>query len=61
MIKFEKKIIIGSNGQMIKQIGSLARKDIVMLLGNKVYLELWVKVDEGWRNNKSTLNRLGYK
>lgn len=59
--KSQKKIIIGSNGQMIKQIGTLARKDIVMLLGNKVYLELWVKVDEGWRNNKSTLNRLGYK
>lgn len=59
--KSQKKIIIGSGGQMIKQIGTLARKDIVMLLGNKVYLELWVKVDEGWRNNKSTLNRLGYK
>lgn len=56
----QKKIIIGHNGQMIKQIGTLARKEIVMLLGQKIYLELWVKVEEDWRNKKSQLKRLGY-
>lgn len=56
----QKKIIIGKGGTMIKEIGSLARKDIVMLLGQKIYLELWVKVEEDWRNKKSTLRRMGY-
>lgn len=56
----QKKIIIGHNGQMIKNIGTLARKEIVMLLGQKIYLELWVKVEEDWRNKKSQLKRLGY-
>lgn len=56
----QKKIIIGSNGSMIKQIGTQARKDIVWLLGQKVYLELWVKVEEDWRNKKSQLKNFGY-
>lgn len=56
----QKKIIIGSNGAMIKSIGTLARKDIVMLLGQKIYLELWVKVEEDWRNKKNVLRRMGY-
>lgn len=56
----QKKIIIGKNGSMIKEIGTLARKEIVMLLGEKIYLELWVKVEEDWRNKKSQLRRMGY-
>lgn len=56
----QKKIIIGHGGKMIKEIGTLARKEIVMLLGQKVYLELWVKVEDDWRNKKSQLKRLGY-
>lgn len=56
----QKKIIIGSNGRMIKDVGTLARKDIVMLLGQKIYLELWVKVEEDWRNKKGQLRKLGY-
>lgn len=56
----QKKIIIGNKGQMIKQIGTLARKDIVMLLGEKIYLEIWVKVEEGWRDKKFLLNQFGY-
>ncbi|MGD9887188.1 MAG: GTPase Era [Bacilli bacterium] len=56
----QKKIIIGRNGEMIKEIGTLARKDIVMLLGQKVYLELWVKVEEDWRNKRSQLKKMGY-
>lgn len=56
----QKKIIIGSGGKMIKDIGTLARKDIVMLLGEKIYLELWVKVEEDWREKKNVLRRMGY-
>lgn len=56
----QKKIIIGSGGKMIKEIGTLARKDIVMLLGEKIYLELWVKVEEDWREKKNVLRRMGY-
>jgi GTP-binding protein Era len=56
----QKKIIIGSGGNMIKKIGTLARKEIVMVLGQKVYLELWVKVEPDWRNKKSQLKILGY-
>ena len=56
----QKKIIIGSQGNLIKQIGTLARKEIVMLLGQKIFLELWVKVEEDWRNKKSHLKRMGY-
>lgn len=56
----QKKIIIGANGQKIKEIGTLARKDIVNFLGNKVYLELFVKVVPDWRNKKPYLKEYGY-
>lgn len=56
----QKKIIIGSEGTMIKEIGTQARKDIVKIVGQKVYLELWVKVEENWRNKKTQLRRMGY-
>lgn len=56
----QKKIIIGKGGKMIKDIGTLARKDIVMFLGMKVYLEIWVRVEEKWRENSNKLKKLGY-
>ncbi len=56
----QKKIIIGDKGQKIKQIGMLSRKDIVRFLGNKVFLELFVKVEEDWRNRKHYLKQYGY-
>ena len=56
----QKKIIIGAKGAKIKEIGTLARKDISNLLGNKVYLELFVKVEEDWRNRKKHLKSFGY-
>ena len=56
----QKKIIIGNKGSMIKEIGTLARKDIVMLLGEKIYLEIWVKVEEGWRDKQFLLKQFGY-
>lgn len=58
--KSHKGIVIGKRGQMLKQIGQRARRDIENLLGTKVYLELWVKVTEDWRNNIVALRNLGY-
>jgi len=56
----QKPIIIGANGQMIKQIGTLARKELEAMLGKHVFLGLWVKVKENWRNNKEALYYFGY-
>jgi GTP-binding protein Era len=57
----QKKIIIGSGGKMIKNIGTLARKEIVLILGQKVYLDLWVKVEADWRNKMNILRRFGFQ
>lgn len=59
--KSQKGIIIGKGGSMLKEIGTLARKDIRNLLGSKVYLELWVKVVENWRNRQNILSQFGYQ
>lgn len=56
----QKGIIIGKGGQMIKEIGTLARKDILYLLGNKVFLDLHVKVVKDWRNKDFHLRNYGY-
>lgn len=56
----QKKILIGNQGIMMKEIGSLARREIVMLLGRKVFLDLWVKVEPDWRNKINQLRKLGY-
>lgn len=55
-----KKIIIGKQGTMIKEIGTLARNDIELLLGKKVYLELYVKVLPKWRDKDRYLQQLGF-
>ena len=55
-----KPIVLGKHGAMIKSIGIHARESIEKLLGEKVFLTLWVKVKEDWRNNPSMLNELGY-
>ncbi len=55
-----KPIIIGKRGEAIKRIGSYARRDIEKLLDTQVYLELWVKVREDWRNKSTALKELGY-
>ena len=59
--KSQKGIIIGKGGHLLKEIGTRARRDIQQLLGNKVYLELWVKVEKDWRKRKSNLQEYGYK
>lgn len=56
-----KKIIIGKNGQMIKKIGTLSREDIEKLLNTKVYLELYVKTIEKWRDKEKYLSELEFK
>ena len=56
-----KKIIIGSGGSMLKQIGALARKDMEDLLGKQVYLELYVKTIKNWRDKERYLSELGFK
>lgn len=58
--KSQKGIIIGKQGSMLKKIGSQARRDIERLLGNKVYLELWVKVQKDWRNSDRYLQEFGF-
>ncbi|WP_077308598.1 GTPase Era [Terribacillus halophilus] len=58
--KSQKGIIIGKQGSMLKQVGKLARRDIEMLLGSKVFLELWVKVQPDWRNKQAQLNDYGF-
>ncbi len=57
----QKGIIIGRRGQMLRQIGSAARQEIERMAGGRVYLDLWVKVRKGWRQDEQELRRLGYE
>lgn len=56
----QKKMIIGNKGDKIKTIGREARLDMEQLFGEKVYLELWVKVKSGWADDERALRSLGY-
>jgi GTP-binding protein Era len=56
-----KGIIIGKNGATLKRIGSLARAELEKFYGTKVFLDLWVKVKENWRDSGFNLNDLGYR
>ncbi len=58
--KNQKAIIIGKGGERLKAVGKQARKDIENLIDNKVYLQLWVKVKEGWSDDERALLSLGY-
>ena len=55
-----KKIIIGKGGEMLKKIGIQSRKEIEAIVGTKVMLNLYVKVRENWRNNRTYMNDYGY-
>ncbi|MBP2241664.1 GTP-binding protein Era [Cytobacillus eiseniae] len=57
----QKGIVIGKQGKMLKEIGQRARLDIENLLGSKVFLELWVKVQKDWRNKMSQLRDFGFR
>lgn len=54
----QKGIVIGRGGAMLRKIGSKARREIEYLLGEKVYLDLWVKVNEDWRNKETAIKSL---
>ena len=56
-----KGIIIGKGGAMLKKISTLARTDIEAFMGTKVFLQTWVKVKEGWRDNLNLIHNLGYR
>jgi GTP-binding protein Era len=56
----QKAIVIGRKGDVLKKVGERARLDMENLLGGKVYLELWVKVKEGWSDDERALRSLGY-
>lgn len=57
----QKKILIGKGGSMLKQVGAAARPEIEMLLGAKIFLDLWVKVKRDWRNSIGALQSFGLK
>ena len=57
----QKRIVIGKNGTVLKEVGNLARQEIENLLGSSVYLDIWVKVKRDWRNKSGALSELGYK
>ncbi len=57
----QKGILIGAGGSMLKEIGQRARGDIQALLGAKVYLDLWVKVEKDWRKRLGAMARFGYR
>jgi GTP-binding protein Era len=56
----QKGIVIGKGGAMLKQIGTRARRELELLLGSRVYLELRVKVQREWQRDPAALTRLGY-
>jgi GTP-binding protein Era len=56
----QKRIMIGQGGSMLREIGQAARTELEAMLGGKVYLELWVKVKEHWRQDERVLKELGY-
>ena len=57
----QKKIVIGKAGSVLKQAGTLARQELRELTGERVHLELWVKVREHWADSERELQRLGFE
>ena len=57
----QKGIIIGKNGAMLKEIGTLSRQEIGILFDSKVFLDLWVKVKKDWRNDEKILKQFGFE
>ena len=55
-----KGIVISKHGEMLKKVGTMARADIEKMLGKKVYLELWVRVKNDWRNNNYLMKNFGF-
>ena len=58
--KGQKAIVIGKNGDMLKNVGEQARKDMEIMFNKKVFLQTWVKVKEKWMDNMQALKQFGY-
>ena len=56
----QKGILIGHKGEMLKRVGTAARIELEKFLGKKVFLQLYVKVSDNWRDSDSQLRRFGY-
>lgn len=56
----QKKIVIGKQGQLLKAIGQESRRELENIFGARIFLDLWVKVKEDWRNKNTTLSNFGY-
>ena len=56
----QKRIVIGKNGSVLKEVGQAARQEIENLLGSSVFLDIWVKIKADWRNKASALREFGY-
>ena len=56
----QKRIVIGNKGDAIKRLGINSRKELEAFFGKQVYIEMFVKVREDWRNNKNMLKQFGY-
>ena len=56
----QKQIVIGKGGSMIKRVGTDARRDIEKFIGQRVFLDLYVKVDKDWRDDERKLKQYGY-
>ncbi len=57
----QKKIVIGKQGQVLKQVGKAARMRLEKMLGERIFLQLWVKVKQGWADDERALRQLGYE
>ena len=57
----QKGILIGHKGSMLKKVGTQAREELEKFLGKKVFLQLFVKVNDNWRNDERQLKRFGYE
>jgi GTP-binding protein Era len=56
----QKRILIGHQGSSLKRVGTQARKDMESFIGKKVFLQMFIKVDENWRNDVNRLKNFGY-
>ncbi len=56
----QKEIVIGKKGQILKEVGTAARKELEDLMGQKIFLELFVKTEKNWRDNPGLLNEMGF-
>jgi GTP-binding protein Era len=56
-----KGIIVGKGGAELKRVGTYAREDLEKLFGTKVFLDLWVKVKENWRESRAAVGNFGYR